>query len=285
MSCFAGCVAGIRRRFVTPPIEDISDRDELVAFLRKACASKRSAEYRSLYRFLVKVFRSADRDYDGLVGPEDFDIMVEIAGAIPRRFGLAPTSSEMFSSPAERVTRRNEMFKQINKDGKGMISFNEFLDYTYNHICRMMGTSEMQASNTRIDKKAHFKDFVLAASRTRRSPEYKKLYDLLLSTFVEADKDNDGKVNLQEFDGMIDIAASYPRQFGFAPPTSKLYKSTAERMEVRGKMFQVMDKDGDGNISFEEWLNFSYSHICEKAKLLDDTLSGTVPPVIRGCPR
>jgi len=38
---------------------------------------------------------------------------------------------------------------------------------------------------------------------------------------------------------------------------------------------------GGGFISFEEWLSYSYSHICEKAKTLDATLSGTPPPIAR----
>mmetsp|Transcript_73140 Transcript_73140/g.202847 ORF Transcript_73140/g.202847 Transcript_73140/m.202847 type:complete len:283 (+) Transcript_73140:106-954(+) len=279
MACFQGCFAGIAK---SKTVEEITDRRELVIFLKRACASKKSREYQQLYAFLLRVFRVADRDFDGLVGPADFDLMVEMAGSIPRKVGFAPSSPEMFGCPAERIAKREELFKKIDTDGSGTISFHEFLGYTYDHICKMTASLDLTKLAERHDTKEHFKNFVVEACRSRKNPEYKELYELLLNTFVQADKDGDGLVNVHEFDRMVEIAGAAPRKFGFAPSTKKMFKSVEERVAARTKMFKSMDEDNSGTISFEEWLNFTYKHICEKAKMLDNTLTGVPPPVHSG---
>ncbi len=38
------------------------------------------------------------------------------------------------------------------------------------------------------------------------------------------------------------------------------------RLAHRREYFQTMDKDGNGLISFNEWLDFAYKHIMEKVK-------------------
>jgi len=282
MACFQGCFAGFAKRFALKPIEEITDKRELITFLKKACASKQSAEYKELYKFLVRSFRVADRDFDGLVGPDDFDFMVELTGSIPRKCGLAPSSTEMFPCPSQRVEKRAELFKKIDSDGSGRISLHEVIGYTYDHIRKMTATLDLAKLDQNHDSKEHFKNFIVAACRSRTSREYKELYQLLLDVFVKADEDGDGAVRPEEFSRMIEIAAAAPRKHGFAPPSSKYYKSAKERQESHAKMFNAMDTDKSGTISFEEWLDFSYKHICEKAKTLDNTLSGVPPPVSYG---
>jgi len=273
MQCFP-CVP----RVLAGPksIEDIKDKTEFIAFMKKACSSKETDEYKVLYKFLLKVFRQADRDFDGLVGSDDFDIMVEMAGAIPRNFGLAPSSVEQFPSSDKRGKYRQELFRTIDSDQSGSISFNEWLGYTYNHIKEKIEALDSSV-HLRMDTKDHFKDWVVASCRDRKSLEYKDLYGFLLDVFVEADADMDGMVNFEEFDRMIEVAAVAPRKFGYAPPTETMHKTPEERVEHRKAMFTKMDTENNNAITFQEWLTFCYAHICEKAKTLDDSLSG-VPP-------
>lgn len=255
-------------------IEDIDDKQQMVKFLKKACASKQTPEYRELYRFLLSVFHRADRDFDGLVRSDDFDLMVEMAGAVPRKFAFAPTSVESFATDDQRIAYRKKAFEKINASTTGAITFDEWLKYSYQHICEMTATLDEAKADTGMNNKERFKDWCVKASRDRRSPEYKELYDLLLSTFVSADQDVDGLVNVREFDAMIEAAAAYPRRFGYAPPASVTYKTTEERIAARTQMFKDMDTDGNGTIGFEEWLSFAYKHICLKAAQLDSSLSG-----------
>lgn len=263
-------------------VEDIDTKTEITKFLKKACSSKKTAEYKELYRFLLGIFKKCDRDFDGLVGPADFDVMVEMAGAIPRMFAFAPTSAEGFAADEDRVDFRKNLFTKIDADGNGKISFDEWLTYCYDHICEKTKSLDIATVDPPVNTKDKFKDFVIKAASSRRTPEYKDLYLLLLKEFVAADADMDGKISVQEFDVIIDRAAEYPRKFGFAPPASVTYKSSTERLEARQKMFTAMDTDGNGTISFEEWLTFTYNHICEKAKTLDDKLTGVPMPFVAG---
>lgn len=261
-------------------VEDISNKTQFIEFVKKACSSTATVEYKLLYKFLLKVFRQADRDFDGLVCREDFDLMVEMAGAIPRNFGFAPTSVEQFGTAKQRAEYRRELFKKIDVHGRGNISFNDWLSYTYSHIQEKVKSLDSNVQ-LHMDTQDHFSKWVVAACRDRKSVEYKDLYNYLLAVFVEADGDNDGLVRFSEFDQMIEIAAAAPRKFGYAPATKDMHKSADDRLKHRKDMFDAMDTDKSGTITFEEWLTFSYTHICSKAKTLDDTMSGKPPPVTK----
>merc|ERR1712215_163384 len=78
---------------------------------------------------------------------------------------------------------------------------------------------------------------------------YIELYNILLRAFVAADIDFDGQVSEDEFEGMINAAAAFPKKFGF------------EWWAGSGKdQFKAIDENGDGAVSFDEWLNFAYEH-------------------------
>merc|ERR1719436_1421727 len=78
-------------------------REAFVTFIKRAAQFQHSQEYQELYQFLLKCFTAADSDFDGKVGLADFDAMVEVAAALPRRFGFAPSVAEMFNSPEDRI--------------------------------------------------------------------------------------------------------------------------------------------------------------------------------------
>merc|ERR1711972_348744 len=125
--------------------------------------------------------------------------------------------------------------------------------------------------------KKEFLRFVKAVTQSRASAEYKEFYNFLLECFVEADQDMDGKVSLLEFDSMVEKAGAFPRSHGLAPSTNELFKTDEERIAGRRKHFEAMDADKSGYISFEEWLEFTYEHVCKK---LEQTASAkpTVMP-------
>ena len=67
--------------------------------------------------------------------------------------------------------------------------------------------------------------------------------------FISADKDFDGKVDEGEFEGMISAAAAFPQKFGF-----EFWKDSGK------DQFSAIDENGDGAVSFDEWLGFAYGH-------------------------
>lgn len=59
-----------------------------------------------------------------------------------------------------------------------------------------------------------------------------------------------------EFEGMINAAAAFPKKFG------------CEFWAGSGKdQFAAIDENGDGAVSFDEWLGFAYNHY--KTQALD----------------
>merc|ERR1719237_962197 len=111
-----------------------SGKAKFLAFLKTATSDKKSREHTELYQFLFNNFVLADKEAKGAVTPEQFDYLVEISANAPRVLGLAPKSSEMFGSDAERLASRRELFASMDKDGGGTITFDEYLSYTMAHI-------------------------------------------------------------------------------------------------------------------------------------------------------
>eukprot|EP00418_Pyrodinium_bahamense_P096211 CAMPEP_0179045534 /NCGR_PEP_ID=MMETSP0796-20121207/18226_1 /TAXON_ID=73915 /ORGANISM="Pyrodinium bahamense, Strain pbaha01" /LENGTH=391 /DNA_ID=CAMNT_0020741941 /DNA_START=44 /DNA_END=1220 /DNA_ORIENTATION=+ len=281
-----------------------------VKFIKNATKSKKTHEYAELYKFLLDCFTHADMDFDGRVGPDEFDGLVERAAFLPRKWGFAPTSAEMFRSAAERREYRCREFAEINTSKSGYISFEEWLKWCYGHICEKAAILHVKESRSKMEtNKEDFREFIIAAVKSRNSCEYKELHHFLQDSFTRADKDLDGLIGPKEFDELIEITATAPRRFGFAPPSSRTYKGRAERFAARLKMFTAM-RVGESSavsskrgtvqscdqaqsrkkavysappfssdyISFDEWLNFVYAHICRKATTLDSALSGEIPP-------
>jgi len=253
-------------------------RESFVTFLKRATQSRDTIEYHELYQFLLKCFTDADVNFDGKVTQVDFDNMIEVAANMPRRFGFAPTVSELYRTPEEKAQARMSLFAQIDTDNQGYINFDHWLSFIYPHICQKVATLDGSQAKSKMERsKNDFASWVVAACRSRHCPEYKELYSFLLHCFTEADKDGDGRIDAATFDALIDVAAKAPRRFGFAPPAFATYMSPEQKAASRTAMFDQMH-DATGYIHFETWLNFCYVHICQKAKTLDPALSG-VPPL------
>merc|ERR1712217_703679 len=223
-------------------------------------------------------------DFDGLVKVDTFDDMVERAGALPRKWGFAPTTSEMFKSPEKQKAFREKIFKEINVSGTGAIPFDEWLDWSYSHVCKKGDELSLQYAETKMATSADgFKLFIVNAATSRHCPEFKELYHFLKSCFDKADRKAMGLIGADEFDEMVELAGAAPRRFGFAPPSSSTYASDAARIAARTQMFKEIaarNKRGmKDKLSFNAWLEWAYSHICEKAKKLDGSLSGKAPSI------
>merc|ERR1719410_122309 len=106
--------------------------------------------------------------------------------------------------------------------------------------------------------------FCRAATSNKNGPEFEQLFQFLLQCFLIADNDYDGKVDAEEFDMMVELAAKDVRRLGLAPTHKQSFATVQERQASRLKMFQAMDADKSGYIGFEEWLTYSLNHIAGK---------------------
>merc|ERR1719473_145563 len=71
---------------------------------------------------------------------------------------------------------------------------------------------------------------------------------------------------------MIDIAATLPRRHGFAPTSAETFNTREEQRAHRFMLFNQIDSDRNGTISFEEWITFSLAHIREKVTWITDAM-------------
>merc|ERR1712173_265767 len=108
-------------------------KDEFIAFVKRAI-EPRNKEYEELYYFLLRTFQAGDKNGYGEVEPAEFDEMIECAAAAPRRFGLAPKTSEMFKNDTARLVNRMTLFSQMDTTSTGKITFDGWLNYALEHI-------------------------------------------------------------------------------------------------------------------------------------------------------
>ncbi|KAK2147479.1 hypothetical protein LSH36_550g01013 [Paralvinella palmiformis] len=224
---------------------------------------RKSDAFIELYQFLLSCFIRADTDLDGKVHMKDFDTMIEEAAVLPRRYGFAPKSSDIYPNDAVRKEARAKMFKEMNLAKDGYITLEEWISFSVEHIMSKVKTLSKDVLTSEDVTKEEFLEFTKKAV-DKSTPEYRDLYSFLLKCFVDADKDRDGAINVNEFDQMIEVAAAAPRRHGLAPTSSQMFKSDAERLAKRAEYFKSMDVNKDGTISFDEWLQYSVEHITKK---------------------
>jgi len=238
-------------------IMDIKDKPEFDYFMQRALASFKSGAgtddcYIELYNILLRAFVSADVDFDGKIGVEEFDQMIENAASLPRKFGYKWWGEETYADDASRIKAHEDLFKSIDENGDGAVSFDEWLAYSLKQCVDK--SNELPTAMDESSKDAFIAE--CKASATPGSEAHRKLYWFNVKCFQLADADRDGMVSGDEFDKMIEAATSTQKRLGLPVP----FATSEERQEC----FKKMDENGDGSVSFDEWLKFSVDEIINK---------------------
>merc|ERR1711962_1936175 len=156
------------------------------------------------------------------------------------------------------------------------------LIYTTLNPLHTPSSSEMAFSN-----KDDFNFFMIRALSSTENDAYIELYNQLLRSFIAADVDFDGKVSVEEFDGMIEAAAALPKQFGYKWWEGDSASDEAARKAARAELFKKIDENNDGGISFDEWLSFAIAHYKTQTaglgKSLDQEEKDTFVGVCKKC--
>jgi len=276
MQCLAGICGGS-----APPVKKQQGAvgacpwsTESVAFKRWVtdAVSCNGSERAELYAFLTECFKDADTDRDGFVNGDEFDFLIEKAAALPRRFGLAPSWKVLYGDIATRQSSRSKLFSIIDKEKKGLVGIDNWIQYAFQHIAEKVKTMPMKTldfENLQASGKNNFLRFLRTATSDKSSVEFQELYQFLFKNFVLADTDQKGSVNFDQFDHLVELSANAPRSLGLAPPTEQMFRSTGERRAARKKLFESMDFDKGGTISFDEYLKYTVNHIAEKVRSKD----------------
>merc|ERR1712105_28567 len=136
-------------------------------------------------------------------------------------------------------------------------------------LLRFTMSSSVLTNITGFNKsKEDFIWFIKQAVKDKKSDAHAELYHCLIKMFVDVDTNRDGLVSKGSFSKLVDMAASIPRMYGYAPTDAELYKTEDEKDKARQKMFMSMDLKGTGVITVDEWLKFCLEHIIVKTDTL-----------------
>jgi len=226
-----------------------------------------------LYSFLALSFGDVDVDKDGWINDKQFDRLLENVASLPRRYGLAPSWQQEYGGDvAKRTEARKRMFDKIeqgpyavkNSPAPGKIAMRQFIMWANEHIFAKVATLDGEQHKVAFRHvenytKEEYIATLRAATRDSTSGEAVVLYNYLLTSFVEADTECKGAVTFEQFDKLVDIAAVTPRFFGLAPDSRDV--------AARRKMFDEMDTNKEGFVTFRKFLEFTRKHVA--AKLAD----------------
>ena len=105
----------------TPADKMEMQKEEFVVWVRQAMAEKKSIAYQEMYHFLTQCFVRADKQMTGRVSKYNFDSLVEEAAVLPRKYGFAPKSSDMFPNEEARKKAREAQFDAIDTHKQGWV--------------------------------------------------------------------------------------------------------------------------------------------------------------------
>ena len=132
--------------------------------------------------------------------------MINAAAAFPQKFGF-----EFWKGSGK------DQFAAIDENGDGAVSFNEWLDFAYNHY----KAQSLEVAFDKLDKETFVKDCKNVGDTA--SEAYKKIYWFSWKCFQAADADRDGQVSDTEFGTMINVATAAQKRLGRA--TIKIFFS------------------------------------------------------------
>jgi hypothetical protein len=226
------------------------DKDQFAIYIHQAMDDHKSGAYSKFYNFLVDCFTRADVKMEGKVTEEMIDSLIEDATALERKLGFVPSEEYRKASRAKL---------------SGQITLCEWINWAVPHIGEKSAamSKDFLSGKDETETKEEFISFIKKAT-DKNSHEYRQLYFFLLSCFQEGDVKKQGAVDPVAFDKMIEAAAAAPRKYGLAPKTSDMFKNNTSRLAKRWEYFKTMDTDGNGLISFHEWLVYAHKHIIAK---------------------
>merc|ERR1719331_1304433 len=158
--------------------KQLQDRDEEIKLVTKSLSSAQLEEYQDIFSFF-------DRDGGGTI------TSVEL-GQVMRTFGWNPTDLEL-----------QELINEIDQDGNGAISFNEFVWLMTREIHDSDIEEEIREAFRVFDKDGHGFIPVPDLQHVLQTLGDKLSADETQELISEADLDGDGNVNYEEFITML----------------------------------------------------------------------------------
>merc|ERR1712055_598529 len=251
---------------LTPhPILDLGNKEEFLGFLKTAIYPGTTL-HTELYWFLVEIFTEGDSNKDGIVTKRAFPAMVDKVLKTPKQLDVFHPDKELFEEDEDlRIVYQDKLFNAAIPRGDDRMTVDEWVKFAMEKVFFPMTPYSSGFNKSKED----FIWFIKKAVGDKKSYAHSELYHCLLKMFADADTNNDGLVSRATFSKLVDIAASIPRLYGYAPVDTELYKTEEEKELAEQKMFDSMDLKASGVITFDEWVKFCQDHIVAKTATLE----------------
>merc|ERR1711954_614055 len=207
-------------------------KEDFIWFVKKAVQDQKSHSHAEMYHSLLKLFVDADTNKDGLVSKASFSKLIDAAATLPRAYGYAPADSELYKTEAEKDAARQKMFDSMDLKSTGVITFDEWLKFTREHIAAKTATLDPHPI---IDQGSvdEYKKFIKEAVTNSSSAEAVELYWYMLEIFTEQDGDKDGIVKLAEFPSMMNQVLVIPQKHGLSVPAQDQFEALFKKYDPR----------------------------------------------------
>merc|ERR1712113_803106 len=228
-------------------------KEDFIWFVKKAVQDKKSYSYSELYHSLLKIFVDADTNRDGLVSKASFSKLIDAAASMPRAYGYAPADSDLYKTYADKDAARQKMFDSMDLKSTGVITFDEWLKFSREHIAAKTATLDPHPiiDHGSVDE---YKKFLKAAIDNSSGTEAVELNWYMLEIFTDHDADKDGIIKVAEFPSMMKEFLATPLKHSLAVPTEDQFET----------LFKKYDPRKDGRLTVDEWMSLAKEEVYKK---------------------
>merc|ERR1712098_962060 len=228
-------------------------KEDFIWFVKKAVQDKKSYSYSELYHSLLKIFVDADTNRDGLVSKASFSKLIDAAASMPRAHGYAPADSDLYKTDADKDAARQKMFDSMALKATGVITFDEWLKFSREHIAAKTATLDPHPI---IDQGSvdEYKKFIETAINKADSTEAVELYWYMLEIFTEHDLQKEGFIKMENFSTMMHEFLLTPVKHGLKTPSKDEYET----------LFKKYDPRNDGRLTIDEWMSLAKEEVYKK---------------------
>jgi len=236
-------------------------KHNFVSFVNKAALNEKSFEHKELYNFLVECFVDNDTDYDGQVSFNGFNSMIAEAATAPRRFGFAPHTRELYDSKEDYEAERMKLFNTLRGNNE-RIPLEGWVTWAQAHLKEKVGDGLEEHSEARWERsKADYISFLKGVMEAKSShnvksstsTQMKEHYMNSVRQFTTADMSCTGKLDQNQFNGLMAACAKVPAKHGI-----DLYNNIT---------FKEVSSDGK-SVTMKDFLDWKVSYLQAKLPAL-----------------